>query len=160
MFTRGYCFQFAKALYTAFKDKYHCAILGTGYFQMTDDDDIFNYRISAIEKAINAVDFNHFVCLISTDLELDNHLVADIHGVYTIDDSDMTFIECMDEESKARLRYVLESKDKERFDFLYSPTCNKSFDEYYKVLWKLNEGEIKFKEQWFKERFNNSLIKG
>lgn len=101
MFTHGYCYNFAKALWMAFRYKYKCTVVGCGNL-LVGQASLINRQ--AIVRAINSYDFNHYMCLIESRKKPNHKCLYDIYGAWDINEDKDKKVLLLDT-PKAKLKF-------------------------------------------------------
>ena len=109
-FTKGYCYNFAKALEIAFHEKYNCTIVGVGTISIMDYQ---MYNLTEIKQMISDLVFSHYVCQIEHKQDTSSVYNCDILGMWPLDEpSDYKVIHIKTPEDKQKLLDVIDHPDK------------------------------------------------
>ena len=135
MFTRGYCYEFAKALKITFGKEYHGRIIGIsnmGLYKIHNEKRWIKWKQYILED-INDLDFHHFMFYISNDE------VYDIRGKFRLEAFERRVLCLFSKSSKHKFLSDLKELSLQEFKIKY---LGDIYDDL-KIIWMCTERDLK-----------------
>ena len=141
MFTKGYCYNFAKALQISFHQKYDCTIVGIATMSIID------YQMcdrTILKEALSQLEFEHYVCQIEHKQDPTCVYNCDILGVWPLDEpSDYRVIHIKTPEAKQMLLDMIDKPEQ----FLKNYSNEGCYG--WRFMWYFSNSEQSKLERWF-----------